>query len=375
MWQDDGLVTTATKMNESTSERTLHGARAKYAGGLHSVAADTWAWLQPNGDLGESNAGFVVNGEHALLVDTLWDLKLTHRMLEAAERAGIPRPETVFNSHSDGDHYWGNQLLADAQIISSTNAKKLMRLDPPAEMRRMRTTGRIGGAIGSLPLPVIGTLRVRGLPSIPLREMGRMMMPFDWRGIELTLPNRTFDGRMEIAVGDRTVELIEVGPAHTQGDSVAWTPDVSVCFAADVLFIGCTPIMWAGPVESWIRALDRILALNAQTYVPGHGPVCGRDEVQLLRRYFEWVKSDGVSQLKNGVPPVKAARNLLLSDQFASLPWAGWDDPSRLLPILCTEQYVRDGGQGHLRGLGRSRAITQMQRVRVDVERRHGGHA
>lgn len=357
---------------ESANERTLHGARAKYSGGLHRVADDTWAWLQPNGDLGESNAGFVVSDGHTLLIDTLWDLKLTRRMLEAADAAGLARPETVFNTHSDGDHVWGNQLVGDAEIISSSAAKKLMRLDPPAEMRRMRASGRAFGALGALPLPVIGKLKLPGVPNIPLHDMGKMMMPFDWRGINLTLPDRTFDGRMQINVGNRAVELIEVGPAHTKGDSVAWVPDVSVCFAADVLFIDCTPIMWAGPVAGWIKALDTILALNAQIYVPGHGPVCGRDEVLLLKRYFEWVLSDGVSQLASGVPPVKAARNLLLSDQFGSMPWAEWDDPARLLPVLCTEQYVREGGQGHLRGMGRSRAIAQMQRTRVDLQRRHG---
>ena len=176
-------------------------------------------------------------------------------MLDAARAAGIARPETVFNTHSDGDHVWGNQLLADAEIVSSAKAKRLMTLDPPNEMRRMQRGGKLLGAIGSLPLPLIGTLDLPHLPRLPLREMGRLMAPFDWRGIELTLPSRTFDGRLELAVGERKVELIEVGPAHTGGDSVAWVPDVSVCFAADVLFIGCTPIMWAGPVAGWLTAL------------------------------------------------------------------------------------------------------------------------
>ncbi|MBK5231290.1 MAG: MBL fold metallo-hydrolase, partial [Thermoleophilia bacterium] len=137
---------------------TLHGEPARFTGGLRSVAAGTWAWLEPNGDLGESNAGFVVSGEHVLLIDTLWDLPLTQRMLDAARAAGIARPETVFNTHSDGDHVWGNQLLAGAEIVSSTKAKQLMTLDPPNEMRRMQRGGKLLGAIGSLPLPLVGTL-------------------------------------------------------------------------------------------------------------------------------------------------------------------------------------------------------------------------
>lgn len=352
------------------AQRSLHGARARYPGGLHEVAPETWAWLQPNGDLGESNAGLIAGGEHVLLVDTLWDLHLTRRMIAAARDAGIAMPETVFNTHSDGDHCWGNQLFPEAEIISSSAAKKLMTLDTPAELRLMQRGSRLLGAVGRLPLPVVGSLNVPKLPRLPLREMGGLMTPFDWSEIELTLPTRTFDESLAIEVGGRVVELTMVGPAHTGGDSIAWVPDVSVCFAADVLFIDCTPITWAGPVAGWLRALDTLMALDAETFVPGHGPVCGRTEVALLREYFEWTVAEGVSQLERGTGPVRAARNMLLSDEFESLPWAAWEDPARLVVTLSTEQYVRGGGRGHLVGAGRSRAVMHMQRTKADLARR-----
>lgn len=359
-----------TTTKAPAGETTLHGEPAHFAGGLQQIAEDTWAYLQPNGDLGESNAGFVVSGEHALLVDTLWDVKLTQKMLDAASDAGIPWPETVFNTHSDGDHFWGNQLVAQAEIISTATAKGLMHFDPPAEMRRMRASGLAGGAIGALPLPVVGIVKWPGLPRIPLREMAGLMKPFDWNDIELTFPSRTFDGREQLTVGERAVELIEVGPAHTMGDAIAWVPDVKVCFAADILFIDCTPIMWAGPVASWIKALKTALDLNAETYVPGHGPVCGRAEVETLLSYFEWVQSEGVGRLERGVPAFKAARELLLSDEFERLPWAKWEDPTRLVVTLLSEQHRRDGGEGHLHGMARSRAVAQMQRTKVDLQRK-----
>lgn len=353
-----------------SAELTLHGEPARFAGGLREIAADTWAYLQPNGDLGESNAGFVVSGEHSLLVDTLWDVPLTGKMMDAASGAGIPWPQTVFNTHSDGDHFWGNQLVAEAEIIATATAKSLMHFDPPAEMRRMRSAGLAGGAIGVLPLPVVGIVKWPGLPRIPLREMAGMMKPFDWNGIDLTFPDRTFEGREKIGVGEREVELIEVGPAHTLGDAVAWVPDVQVCFAADILFIDCTPIMWAGPVASWIKAIETVLALDATIYVPGHGPVCSRAEVETLLQYFEWVRAEGVGRLERGVAPVKAARELLLSAEFEGLPWASWDDPARLVVTLITEQHRRDGGEHHLHGGARSRAVTQMQITKEALARK-----
>lgn len=352
------------------TEMSLHGQPAHFAGGLHEIAPATWAWLQPNGDLGESNAGLIADGDHVLLVDTLWDLRLTGLMLDAAHAAGIATPETVFNTHSDGDHCWGNQLLAGAEIISSSAAKKLMTLDTPAEMRRMQSGGKLLGAIGRLPLPVVGSLAVGKLPRLPLREMGGMMTPFNWREIRLTLPTRVFDETLTLVVGRRTVELMMVGPAHTGGDSIAWLPDVSVCFAADILFIDCTPITWAGPVAGWLRALDTLSGLGAKIFVPGHGPVCGPAEVALLREYFEWVTAEGVAQLEAGTGPARAARNMLFSDAFESLPWATWEDPARLVVTLHTEQFTRDGGKGHLVGAGRVRAVMQMQATKAELARR-----
>jgi glyoxylase-like metal-dependent hydrolase (beta-lactamase superfamily II) len=349
---------------------TLHGDVARFEAGFTEVAPGTWAYMQPNGGLGESNAGLIFEGEHVMFVDSLWDNKLTGAMLADARRIVNAKPETLFNTHSDGDHVWGNQLFDGARIISTTTAKKLMHLDPPAEMRRMQRGGNLLGKLGSPPLPFIGPRDFGNLPRLPLKDMGHEMAPFDWSDIKLTLPTETFDHRLDLNVGSRAVELIEVGPAHTLGDAVAWVPDVKVCFAADILFIGGTPIMWAGPIASWRKALDTISALGVETYVPGHGPVCTQLEVDQLRDYFTWVHEEGVSQLDRGIAPPTAAARLLLSDDFEKSPWGAWDDPARLVATLITEQFRRDGGEGQLGGLGRSRAVVQMQLIKTKLERK-----
>ncbi len=328
------------------AELTLHGERARFERGWQAVGEGAWAWQQPNGRLGESNAGLIVGGEAALLIDTLWDLDLTRRMLTDAGALGAPTPGIVFNTHSDGDHVWGNQLLAGARIVSTASAKRLMALDTPKDLRRLQRLGRL------------------------LPGLGGELTPFDWSEVELTLPDETFEGRLVLTLGGREVELIEVGPAHTEGDAVAWLPDASVCFAADVLFIGGTPITWAGPVSAWLAALDRIRALGADTYVPGHGPVCGQAEVDLLRQYLEWVRDEGGALLDGGASPRRAAERMLLSEEFESAPWAGWDDPERLAITLSTERFRRQGGEGHLTGAGRTRAVIQMQRLASALKRR-----
>jgi cyclase len=335
-------------MSDAT-EKTLHGEPARFERGFQKVGEGTWAWLQPNGGLGESNAGLIASGGHVLLVDTLWDLALTRRMLGEARELVDAAPETVFNTHSDGDHVWGNQLLSGARIVSTAKAKDLMTLDTPRDLRRLKHLGRV------------------------IRPLGREMAPFDWSEVELTLPNETFEGELSVAVGDREVRLIELGPAHTAGDAVAWAPDVSVCFAADILFIGCTPITWAGPIAGWLAAVERISSLGATMFVPGHGPVCDQAAVDVLRDYLEWVGAEGGSLLERGAPPAKAARDMLLSAEFETLPWAGWEDPARLVITLSTERFRREGGVGHLGGFGRTKAILQMQRLKAELGRRGGG--
>src|SRR5580658_2181388 len=86
-----------------------------YDKGLHEVADGVWAYLQPDGGWGWSNAGLVTGGGHALLVDTLFDLKLTAEMLDDMRRTTpeATRIGTVVNTHANGDHCFGNELVSD----------------------------------------------------------------------------------------------------------------------------------------------------------------------------------------------------------------------------------------------------------------------
>lgn len=354
---------------------SLHGEPARFRAGYTPVGTDTWAWLQPNGDLGESNSGLILDGEHALLIDTLWDLRLTRRMLNCIPdlAGGSPAlPQTVINTHSDGDHFWGNELLPQAEFICAKAAREMMPRETPSELHRLSRSAKVLGAFGRLPLPIVGTLRVPGLPRLPASRMASMLQPFHFEEVTITMPSRTFEDRIAISVGRREVEAIMVGPAHTVGDTIVWVPDVSVCFAADVLFVDITPVVWAGPIKSFIAALDQVLALDADVYVPGHGPVSGREEVELAREYFDWVEQEACSRLARGDSAAKTTRALLLSDEFESLPWSRWDNPATLMLSLHTEEYVRAGGTGHLPKKVRSQAVLRMQLLSTELERRRG---
>jgi cyclase len=124
------------------SPTPLSGAPARFDGGLREVGAGAWAWLQPNGAWGEANAGLIAGEDEALLVDTLWDERLAREMLDAMQPPLQGRRlKTVVNTHSDGDHWWGNAVVPDdAQIVTSAAS----RITITTILRGLRGEGPIG---------------------------------------------------------------------------------------------------------------------------------------------------------------------------------------------------------------------------------------
>ncbi|MFM9138743.1 MAG: MBL fold metallo-hydrolase, partial [Actinomycetota bacterium] len=143
-------------------------------------------------------------------------------------------------------------------------------------------------------------------------------------------PTRTFDGRLDIEVGGRSVELIEVGPAHTRGDTIAYCPDAKVVYTGDILFIGGAPIVWAGPLENWIAACDLIASLDVDVIVPGHGPVTDKAGVAHVRDYLSAVLSGATAMHAQGVDAFEAARHLARELHGTSSAFGSWQEIGRI---------------------------------------------
>ncbi len=290
---------------------TRHGEVARFQPGACTLAPGLHAWMQPNGGLGESNAGLVVGNGESLLVDTLWDLRSTAEMLEAFEALAGPNPiSQVVNTHSDGDHCWGNQLVRDATIWSSRETSSQMPVDRPSSLMALSAFGHLAKPLverlsgpglagshsaasprtaGRKPDQLPGRINGGFNAMINLAGFASELSDFDFRGVRITLPGKTFSGSHQLDVGGRLVEFIHVGPAHTEGDTIVHVPDSRAVFAGDILFIGCTPILWAGTARSWISAIDRITELNPDILIPGHGPVTDIEGALAMRRYWELI--------------------------------------------------------------------------------------
>ncbi|MDQ6697826.1 MAG: MBL fold metallo-hydrolase [Actinomycetota bacterium] len=279
--------------------------------GLFEVADRVHAYTQPAGNWGYSNAGLVVGDGVSVLVDTLFDLRLTAEMLAAmSTRIDSNRIATVVNTHANGDHCYGNQLVAGdgVDIISSVAALHEMEAVPPAVMASLMSADAA---------PVLR------------RFLDAAFGPFVFEGIDLIPPTRTFSGELELDVGGRRVTLLEVGPAHTGGDVIAWLPDDGVVFTGDILFVGGTPIMWAGPISNWVRACERIDALAPTVVVPGHGPITDLDGVREVANYLRFVRDGVIARHGAGMSPDEATRDLDL--EINGTRFNGWTDRERLV--------------------------------------------
>jgi cyclase len=295
-----------------------------YTKGLHDLGNSVYAYLQPDCTWGWSNAGIVTDGEVSLLIDTLFDLKLTQEMLDTMRKSisSAAHIDMVVNTHANGDHCWGNELVADAQIIASARtAEEITTGVSPAQLAILLKHAPELGQLGEFASRVFG--------------------PFDFDNITLTPPTKTFEDELILKVGDKIVHLIEVGPAHTLGDTLVHIPADRVVFTADILFIGGHPIIWAGPTSNWLRACDRILAMDVETIVPGHGPITDKKGVVEVKSYLEYIYQETQKRYEAGMSALEAARDIPL-DRYAS-----WTDGERIAVNVTSIYRELSGDQAH----------------------------
>ncbi|HTQ13054.1 MAG TPA: MBL fold metallo-hydrolase [Rhizomicrobium sp.] len=287
-----------------------------YRKGVAGFGNGSFAWLQPDGGWGLSNAGLVTSDGEALLIDTMFDYAHTREMLAGFAKASDARIRTLFNTHHNGDHCYGNALVEGAQIVATEAACAAMAHESPGMLAGLMKAAPGMGLTGEYFLHAFGR--------------------FDFGGIEPRLPDTTFTGRAAKVVGAKTVELIEVGPAHTGGDAIAWVPADRTVFTGDILFIEGHPIIWAGPIGNWIAACELIEAMDAETIVPGHGPVTGRAGVARLRGYLVHIRDEARKRFDAGMGAFEAARCIALDD------YANWGDPERI--AINTATLYREWG-------------------------------
>jgi cyclase len=239
---------------------------------LTEIAAGVHAYVQPDGGWCVNNAGVLVGHDGVVVIDTVATRSRAERLRDTIDRLGAGPVHTVVNTHSHGDHTFGNAMFGpSATVVAHTLARTEM-------------------AAAGLGLTALW-------PDV------------DWGDVRLRLPMVTFDDRLTLHVGDRRVELVHVGPAHTTNDVVAWLPDDGVLFAGDVVLSGCTPFHLMGSVEGTLRALVRLRALAPDLVVSGHGALSGPEVFDRTESYLNWIQELARDGVRSGLTPLDVARD------------------------------------------------------------------
>lgn len=262
----------------------------KWDTGMVEVAEGAYAYLQYNGGWCLSNAGLLVGPESAIVVDALMTRDMTRSFLGAIDQVTDKPLSTVVNTHHHIDHSLGNGAFRErgATIVSQRLARE---------------------EIVNGPSPALAA---------------QIFKQFDFSGAEVSPPTMTFDDGLTLYLGERPVEVIYVGHAHTRGDTIVYLPDAKLVYAGDVAFFFSTPLALEGHISHWIDVVDRIAGMAVERIVPGHGPVAGKQELLDMRGYLVHIREQARSRFEAGMAPLTAARDIDLG------PYKEWVDSARI---------------------------------------------
>lgn len=128
--------------------------------------------------------------------------------------------------------------------------------------------------------------------------------------IEIVRPTITFDNRLDIEHGGRTIRLIHVG-GHTEATIVAWLPEEKILFAGDTVFGDQHPYMAQANSKQWLEALSYIRKLNPAMVIAGHGPIYDIEVTEPLSEYIRLVRRRVRSCYQKGYSKQETASTLV----------------------------------------------------------------
>jgi cyclase len=265
---------------------------------LSEVAADVYAWVQPDGSWFINNAGAIHGGDDVVLIDTCATASRTRRFLGAvADATGGAPVRLAVNTHWHGDHTFGNALLPESTVLIS---HEHTRNDILADT--MLTT-----------------------------ELPPIWSPTpDWGISQTRAPTVVLSHDLVLFAGDQRIELRHPGhEAHTQGDVVAWLPQRRVLFTGDLLFHHVTPLILQGSFTGALRSLDWLRRFPATRIVPGHGPLLDDTELDDVldaqTRYYQLIQHTARAGLAASRTPLQAAGDCDLGE------FEKWPDQQRIV--------------------------------------------
>ncbi len=207
-----------------------------------------------------SNTGFMVTSEGVICFDTPMipgEAKAWRKTIDEISQGQRIR-YVIITDHHRG-HCLGSQWLSDL-VVAHELAWKHMRNYGENFKQRVRDS---------------------------FKKFPEIRAQFD--DLRIVVPKITFQDRLTIVRGNRVVRVIHV-KGHTPATSIIWLPKERVLFAGDIVWLDQHPFMTQANSAEWLDALRLIKKLNPKYIVPGHGPVCGVNELDYLIEYLTFLR-------------------------------------------------------------------------------------
>ncbi len=258
---------------------------------LETLTEGVYAAIAKEGGAAISNAGIVDLGDATLIIDTFLTPTAAEDLRRDAERLTGRAPRWVVLTHYHNDHIWGAQMFRpEAQIVGTVKTRELIETAGKEEYDDYRAIAeeKLRDALAQQAAATSNTQRTAA--EMWVGYFGGLVQ--DFPRLQITLPTMLFENRLLLRGSRRRAELIAFEGAHTGSDAVVWLPDDGILFMSDLLFAGYHPYLGDGSPDLWLEVLRSILdgtsaLAKATRFVPGHGPVGTKDDVQLLIDYIQ----------------------------------------------------------------------------------------
>jgi len=247
-----------------------------------------YAAIHKEGGHAICNAGIVDLGTETLIFDTFMTPQAAEELLLAVAQLGLPQIRFVINSHCHNDHIRGNQVFDESVfIISTEKTRELIETQEPQQIEKEKIYAP----------QRYHELTVEKASSKDLERNKELQM---WLGyydgmmkshpiLVTTLPFITFKEEFSIRGSSRKVELIEFSDGHTASDMVMYLPEEKILFTGDLLFVDSHPYLGDGNLQHWIKNLETIKEMEAETMIPGHGPAGEASDIDDMIAYINHV--------------------------------------------------------------------------------------
>ena len=239
------------------------------------------------------NPGYVITSDGVVVIDTPQLPTHAVKMYEEVKKHGPIR--YIINTELHVDHIFGNYYFKEVEHILSHQATYdgFMVPDPGFDP--------FDYAYEAIPMD-----DPEGDAIFPKR---------DEYFADPHKPDITIKGDATLRVGDKTFELIHT-PGHTKGQLAVVIPEDKVAFVGDTLFNGCQTWLHASDIDTWLESLDKLLELDVDLIVPGHGPVCNKQEIYVQRAFLlEWVTTMSTA-IGKGWSLEKCLKEISFLDRF-----------------------------------------------------------